>query len=431
MPEANQVTMSATLAADEAIARRRAAGESVLSMASGEIGLPVHPGLRARLAEAAELGSYGPVAGSPELREAAAGYWDRRGIATTADQVVCGPGSKPMLFGLLLAVGGDVVIPTPSWVSYAAQAGLVGVRHFPVPTLPGQGGVPDPDRLRETVTAARAAGHDPRSVIVTLPDNPTGTIAAPETVRRLAEAARELDLVVISDEIYCDLVYDPVATPAVSPAVFAPERTVVTTGLTKNLAIGGWRTGVARLPAGETGQRLRERLVSVASQIWSSPAAPVQAAAAYAFAEPDEIVEHIAASRRLHETVARAMAERFAAAGAVLEPVVATCYLYPDFEPLRAHLAEAHGVRTGADLAALLVERYGVGLLPASAFGEAEESLRLRVATSRLYGDTEERCQAALHAEDPLALDWIRASLDRVEEVLADLTAGAAVPSLV
>ncbi|MFI8370342.1 pyridoxal phosphate-dependent aminotransferase [Streptomyces sp. NPDC085466] len=429
MPESPQVTMSATLAADEAIARRRAAGESVLSMASGEIGLPVHPGLRARLAAAAELGSYGPVAGSPELREAAAGYWDRRGLATDPEQVVCGPGSKPMLFGLLLAVGGDVVIPMPSWVSYAAQAGLIGVRHFPVPTLPGQGGVPDPDLLRETVTAARAAGHDPRSVIVTLPDNPTGTIAVPETVRRLAEAARELDLVVISDEIYCDLVYDPVATPAVSPAVFAPERTVVTTGLTKNLAIGGWRTGVARLPAGASGQLLRERLVGVASQIWSSPAAPVQAAAAYAFAEPDEIVEHIAASRRLHETVSRAMAERFAAAGAILEPVVATCYLYPDFEPLRAHLAEAHGVRTGAALAALLVERHGVGLLPASAFGEAEESLRLRVATSRLYGDTEERCQAALHAEDPLALDWIRASLDRVEEALADLTAGASVPS--
>ncbi|MET9956989.1 pyridoxal phosphate-dependent aminotransferase [Streptomyces sp. NPDC006339] len=429
MSQTHQVTMSATLAADEAIARRRAAGESVLSMASGEIGLPVHPGLRARLAESADLGSYGPVAGSPELREAAAGYWGRRGLATTADQVVCGPGSKPMLFALLLAVGGDVVIPRPSWVSYAAQAGLIGVRHFPVPTLPGQGGVPDPDRLRETVTAARAAGHDPRSVIVTLPDNPTGTIAAPETVRRFAETARELDLVVVSDEIYCDLVYDPVATPAVSPAVFAPERTVVTTGLTKNLAIGGWRTGVARLPAGETGRRLRERLVGVASQIWSSPAAPVQAAAAYAFGEPDEIVEHIAASRRLHETVARAMAERFAAAGAVLEPVVATCYLYPDFEPLRAHLAEAHGVRTGAELAHLLVERYGVGLLPASAFGEAEESLRLRVATSRLYGDTEERCRAALRAEDPLALDWIRASLDRVEEVLADLTAGAAVPS--
>lgn len=422
MPEPTHVTMSATLAADEAIARRRLAGESVLSMASGEIGLPVHPGLKARLAAAAGLGSYGPVAGSEELRTAVAGYWRRRGLDTAPEQVVCGPGSKPLLFGLLLAVGGDVVVPVPSWVSYAAQADLLGVRHLPVPTLPGQGGVPDPDLLREAVTAARAAGHDPRSVIVTLPDNPTGTIAAPETVRRLAEAARELDLVVISDEIYCDLVYDAAATPAVSPAVYAPERTVVTTGLTKNLAIGGWRIGVARLPAGDAGQALRERLVGVASQIWSSPAAPVQAAAAYAFDEPPEVVEHVAASRRLHQTVARAVSERFAAAGALVPPVTATCYLYPDFEPLREHLARAHGVRTGADLARLLVERHGVGVLPASAFGEPEDSLRLRAATSRLYGDDDEQRTAALTAGDPLALDWIRSSLDRIEEVLTGLT---------
>ncbi|MFE3287214.1 pyridoxal phosphate-dependent aminotransferase, partial [Streptomyces sp. NPDC059233] len=104
MPEPTNVTMSATLAADEAIARRRLAGQSVLSMASGEIGLPVHPGLRARLAEAAPLGTYGPVAGSPALRAAAAGYWRRRGLDTTPEQVVSGPGSKPLLFAALLAV---------------------------------------------------------------------------------------------------------------------------------------------------------------------------------------------------------------------------------------------------------------------------------------------------------------------------------------
>ncbi|MFD8632446.1 pyridoxal phosphate-dependent aminotransferase [Streptomyces sp. NPDC059533] len=429
MPEPTNVTMSATLAADEAIARRRLAGQSVLSMASGEIGLPVHPGLRARLAEAAPLGTYGPVAGSPALRAAAAGYWRRRGLDTTPEQVVSGPGSKPLLFAALLAVGGDVVIPMPSWVSYAAQADLVGVRHFSVPTLPGQGGVPDPDLLRETVTAARAAGHDPRSVIVTLPDNPTGTIARPDTVRRLGEAARELDLVVISDEIYCDLVYDAAATPAVSPAAHAPERTIVTTGLTKNLAIGGWRIGVARLPDGEAGEALRERLVGVASQIWSSPAAPVQAAAAYAFDEPAEVVERVAASRRLHEKVARAMAERFTAAGALLPPVTATCYLYPDFEPLRDHLARAHGVHTGAELAQHLVEHHGVGVLPASAFGEPERSLRLRVATSRLYGETEEQQEAALAAGDPLALDWVRAALDQVGKALADLVREPAAPA--
>ncbi|MEU9377090.1 pyridoxal phosphate-dependent aminotransferase [Streptomyces sp. NPDC048255] len=421
MPQPTPVTMSATLAADEAIARRRLAGQRVISMASGEIGLPVLPVLKAKLAEAAGHNAYGPVAGSLALRTAAAGYWQRRGLSTFPDQVVCGPGSKPLLFALLLAVGGDVIVPSPSWVSYAAQAKLIGARPVAVPILPGQGGVPDPDLLREAVTAARAAGYDPRSVIVTTPDNPTGTIAAPDTVRRLGEAARELDLVIISDEIYCDLVFDPAATPAMSPAFFAPERTVVTTGLTKNLALGGWRTGVARLPDNEAGSALHARLTGIASQIWSSPAAPVQAAAAYAFSEPPEVVEHIAAGRRLHKTVADAMAERFAAAGALLAPVTATCYLYPDFEPLRDHLVQTHGVSTGAELAQLLVERYGVGLLPASAFGEPAHSLRLRAATSQLYGDTEEQRTAALGAADPLALPWIRESLDRVEEVLTDL----------
>ncbi|MFP8959516.1 pyridoxal phosphate-dependent aminotransferase [Streptomyces nanhaiensis] len=420
MLEAPPVTLSATLAADEALARRRGAGERVLSLASGEIGLPVLPALRERLAAAAGRNAYGPVAGSPALRAAAAGYWARRGLETDPGLVVCGPGSKPLLFALLLAIGGDVVVPVPSWVSYAAQARLAGARPVPVPILPGQGGVPDPEALREAVGRARAAGRDTRCVVVTLPDNPTGTVAAPATVRRLAEAARELDLIVVSDEIYRDLVFDP-ADRTPSPAVFAPERTVVTTGLAKNLALGGWRAGVARLPEGPLGRGTRDRLVAVASQIWSSAAAPVQAAAAYAFEEPPEVVEHLAAGRRLHETVVRAVAERFTAVGAELPPVRATCYLYPDFEPLREHLGRAHGVHDSGGLTTLLAERYGVGLLPGAAFGEPERHLRVRAATGRLYGETEAERTGALSAADPLRLPWIRESLNRIDEVLGAL----------
>ncbi|EST33344.1 aminotransferase class I/II-fold pyridoxal phosphate-dependent enzyme, partial [Streptomyces roseochromogenus] len=267
----------------------------------------------------------------------------------------------------------------------------------------------------------RAAGRDPRAVVVTVPDNPTGTVASAATVRGLAEAARDLDLVLVSDEIYGDLVHDP-DRAAVSPARYAPERTVVTTGLTKNLALGGWRTGVARLPDSPAGHELRTRLVSVASQIWSSPPAPVQTAAAYAFAEPAEITGRIAASRRLHAAVVRAAAASFTAVGADLAPVTATCYLYPDFEPLRARLTEAHGVSGGEDIVRFLVERHGVGVLPASAFGEPGSALRIRAATSRLYGDTDEQRTAALTAPDPLTLPWIRQSLTHLGEALADLT---------
>ena len=222
-----RIPVSATLAANETMDERRRRGEPVLPLAFGEAGLPAHRTLRAALARAAGCNSYGPVAGHASLREAAAGYWARRGLPTDADAVICGPGSKALLFGLMAAIGGPgtgVAVTRPSWVSYAAQAALSGRKaHF----VPGTGGVPDADQLARAVTAARAAGNPIRSVIVTLPDNPTGLLAPAAAVRDLCSVAEAHDLVIISDEIYRDLVHDPDA-PFTSPAVISPERTVVT-----------------------------------------------------------------------------------------------------------------------------------------------------------------------------------------------------------
>ena len=413
-----RVPVSATLAANETLDARRRRGEPVLPLAFGEAGLPAHRTLRAALARAAGCNSYGPVAGHAPLREAAAAYWARRGLPTDADAVICGPGSKALLFGLMAAIGGDVAVTRPSWVSYAAQAALSGRKaHF----VPGAGGVPDADQLARAVTAARAAGNPVRSVIVTLPDNPTGLLAPAAAVRDLCSVAEAHDLVIISDEIYRDLVHDPDA-PFTSPAVISPERTVVTAGLSKNLALGGWRLGVARLPAGGFGRELRDRLLGIGSEIWSAPAGPVQQAAALAFSEPPELAERVALSRRLHGSVARAVGRRFAAAGAAVPAPQAAFYLYPDFSPLADVLLGRHGITSDEGLAAMLLDEYGMGVLPGSAFGEEGGRLRLRVATAMLYGDTDAERDAALNSADPCSLPWIAASLARLEEVLADLT---------
>src|SRR5215831_8746820 len=222
---AGDLPVSATLAANEALAARRSQGQPVLPLAFGEAGLPAHPALRDALAAAAARNGYGPVAGLAALRSAAAGYWQRRGLPTSPGSVVCGPGSKPLLFGLMLAAGADVAVPRPSWVSYAAQASLIGARPHFVPAAPGEGGICDPAALAAAVTAARSAGREIRSVVVTLPDNPTGRLPRPATVRAFCEVAAEHDLIIISDEIYRDLVHDP-ATPVLSPAAVAPQRTV-------------------------------------------------------------------------------------------------------------------------------------------------------------------------------------------------------------
>ena len=415
---ASAIPVSATLAANEAMDARRRRGEPVLPLAFGEAGLPVHRMLRAALGQAAGFNSYGPVAGHPALREAAACYLTRRGLPTEAEMVICGPGSKALLFGLITAIGGDVAVTRPSWVSYAAQAALSGRRaHF----VPGLGGVPDAEQLSRAVSAARAGGRQVRSVILTLPDNPTGLLAPPAAVRDLCSVAEAQDLVIISDEIYRDLVHDT-AAPFTSPAVICPGRTVITTGLSKNLALGGWRLGVARLPGGGFGRDLRDRLLGIGSEIWSAPAGPVQQAAALAFSEPPELTARVALSRRLHGSVARAVARRFAAAGATVPAPQAAFYLYPDFSPLADVLLERHGVTSDAGLAGVLLRKYGVGVLPGSAFGEDGGRLRLRVATSLLYGDTDAERHAALNSADPAALPWIAASLARLEEVLAGLT---------
>ncbi|HXP55049.1 MAG TPA: pyridoxal phosphate-dependent aminotransferase [Streptosporangiaceae bacterium] len=407
------------------MAARIQRGEPVLPMAFGEAGLPAHPALRLALAEATGRTGYGPVAGQSALREAAAGYWQRRGLDTEPAAIVCGPGSKALLFGLMLAIGGDVAVPRPSWVSYAAQASLIGAQPHFVDIRPGEGGVPDPDRLAGVVRAARAAGRELRSVILTLPDNPTGTLARPATIRALCQVAEEHDLIIIADEIYRDLIHEQ-AEPFTSPAAIAPGRTIVTTALSKGLALGGWRIGVARLPGGDEAgplrRRLRDRLLGIGSEIWSAPAAPIQQAAAYAFSDPPELTERIALSRRLHGAVARAVAQRFTAAGAAVPPPQGAFYLYPDFGAVRERLQARHGIRTSDELASVLLQRFGLGVLPGSAFGDDPGALRLRVATGLLYGDTDRQRETALAAAEPTAVPWVASALTRIEEVLAGLT---------
>jgi aspartate aminotransferase len=409
------------LAANESIARKRRGGEYVLPLGFGEAGLPVHPSLISQLCAHAGRAGYGPVAGVAPLREAAAGYWTRRDLPTRPESVIAGPGSKPLLYAALAAIGGDaVVLPQPSWVSYAAQADMLGAEPMFVPTVAGAGGVPDPRRLRDYLDHARSTGRDVRAMVMTLPDNPTGTLAAPELVRQACEVARDFDLVIISDEIYRDLIFDAHRS-YLSPADVAPERTIITTGLSKSLALGGWRIGVARLPDSHLGELLYERMATIASELWSSVAQPVQYAAAYAFGEPDELRERVAESRHLHAAVSRAVTERFTAAGADTAVPDGGFYVYPDFAPHRQLLDARWSARTGAELSGLLLERFAVGVLPGSAFGDGVKELRLRVATSQLYGDTDEQREAALRSAYPLMLPWIAKALDRLDTVLFEL----------
>ncbi|WP_328879740.1 pyridoxal phosphate-dependent aminotransferase [Streptomyces sp. NBC_00299] len=407
------------LALDQLVARRRAKGESIVHLGFGEARLPVFPPLAQRLAAGAHRISYGPVAGDAATRAAVAGYFDRRNLPTDPEQIVVAPGSKPLLLALQLAIPGDVVLPRPAWNTYAPQARLAGKTVHEVPIPDDCGGVPEPEALLRTIREARAAGRDPRIVVLTLPDNPTGTVAPPEVITRIAAIAREEDLHIVSDEIYRDLVFDP-ATVVLSPAEVAPERTTVVTGLSKNLALGGWRIGTARFATSPEGERIREHVTALASEIWSSLPGPMQEVAAYAFAEPPEVVLRLAASARLHGTVTQAVYDSLVGVGVQCRRPTAGFYLYPDLQPV-AETLRRRGITDSASLQQQLIDEFGIAVLSGAVLGDDPAALRFRIATSQLYGDTPEQQQLALEANDPLTLRHVAESLARIQESFTQL----------
>ncbi|HEX4700511.1 MAG TPA: pyridoxal phosphate-dependent aminotransferase [Pseudonocardiaceae bacterium] len=412
------VRHSATLAINEQLQARRAAGEPVLHLAFGEAGLPVLPELAGVLADSVRHNDYGPVIGIPAARVAAAGYFARRGLPTDPDQIVLAPGSKALLFALLAVLGGDVVLPAPSWVSYAAQAALLGRRVIPVPIPAESGGIPDPARLPAALAAARAAGQRPSILVLTIPDNPTGTVPPLDLLREVCEIAELNNLTIVSDEIYRDLCQ--ARADFHSPVELVPDRTVITSGLSKNLALGGYRIGFTRLPTALRG-RIGADLVGVASEIWSSLAGPMQRVAAAALAEPPEVVERIAASRRLHGVVTKEVHRLFTEAGADCRPPRAAFYLYPSFAPHRATLA-TQDIHTDRELADHLLTQHGIGVLPGADFGDDPAALNIRVATSLLYGQTTEERLSTLHSPQPLTLPWMAEALTHLATTLTKIT---------
>ena len=157
-----------------------------------------------------------------------------------------------------------------------------------------------------------------------------------------------------------------------------------------------------------------------AARIWSAPAGPVRQAAALAFSEPPALVERVALSRRLHASVARAVALSFAACGAPVPPP-GSVYLYPDFSPLADVLLERHGITSDESWPECSCTSTASGCCRAAR--SARRAVRAAPCGDNLllYERMPTRYRT-LKSPIRARFPWIAASLARLEEVLADLT---------
>ncbi len=142
----------------------------------------------------------------------------------------------------LLNHGEEVIIPTPCFVSYQAEVILAGGVPVEVPTYVEDKFQLRPDALEAAITPRTKA------ILIGYPNNPTGAVATREIMLEIAHIVEKHDLVVISDELYDQLVYgvDHVCFPSL-PGMW--ERTILLGGFSKNYAMTGWRIGFAAAPA--------------------------------------------------------------------------------------------------------------------------------------------------------------------------------------
>ncbi|WP_030612779.1 aminotransferase class I/II-fold pyridoxal phosphate-dependent enzyme [Streptomyces sclerotialus] len=371
------------------------------------MGLPVLPELAAHLAAAADRTVPEPPGGARPLRAAACGYFERRGLGTAADRVLAGPGAPALLLALLAAAGGDVVLPRPCAAWYAPQARLLGRAVHPAPVPAESGGVPDPFTLLEAVHRARDAGGDPRVLLLSVADDPTGTCPPPEQLHEVCEAAADEGLWIVSDETRRDLLHDPHDTVVLSPGEMLPGSVVVLADLRATLVPASWPAALARFPATGPGEALCAATLDALAGLATPLPGPLAAAVGHALAEPAAVRERTAAAARLHGRLAAGLHRTLTAAGAVCRPPHAGSHLYADLEPLRPVFA-AHGVTGPAALERALAPWAARG---GHRFGDDPKALRVRLSTEALLAADGDRRRRLLAAPDPLEVSDVADSL--------------------
>ena len=398
---------SATVAINEHSNALLSRGEKVFKFGLGQSPFPVPDSVVQALRDHAHEKDYLPVRGLQQLRQAVADYHQRRdGLVADADDVLIGPGSKELMFLLQLVFYGDLVIPTPSWVSYAPQANIIGRKVRWLATSKKNNWMVQPDELERL---CKEDPGRPRVLVLNYPSNPTGDSYTTAQLKALAQAARQNRCLVLSDEIYGELHFKGQHT---SISRYYPEGTIVSSGLSKWCGAGGWRLGTFVFP--KQLHWLLDGMGAVASETFTSTSAPIQYAAVRAFEGGDDIEQYLNHSRKLLAALGKSVATQLGKAGVDVERPKGGFYLFPDFSPLRESLAR-RGITDSTTLCHRMLDDTGVAFLPGSHFGRPSEELTARMAYVDFDGAKALDAVAAL-GDDKITDAFLNEHCDRVME---------------
>lgn len=366
------IPLSATLAINEKSGELIRQGRKVYKLGLGQSPFPVPRPVVNELKKNAFQKDYLPVKGLYELRRAVASYHCRQhGVCHKAEDVLIGPGSKELMFLLQFVYYGDLIIPVPSWVSYAPQALIIGRHVRWLRTKPENNYKLKAEELEEH---CKNDPNKPRIVILNYPANPTGSTYTKTELKAIARTARQFKLILLSDEIYGELHHQG---KHVSIAQFYADGTIVSSGLSKWCGAGGWRLGTFTFP--ENLKWLQDAMAAVASETFTSTSAPIQYAAVKAFEGCEEIENYLGVCRSILGRLGTKIAGLLNGVNIKTSIPQGAFYVFPDFKFYKERLA-MRNIYTDIQLCDALLEEKGVAMLPGSVFGCREEDLTARIA---------------------------------------------------
>lgn len=360
----------ATLAINEKSIALQNEGRTIYRFGLGQSPFPVPELVEEALKDNAHQKDYLSTKGLKALRVAVAAYHKRmNNLNFKEENIQIGPGSKELIYDILLALDTKLLLASPSWVSYEPQGRLADKSLQWIPCTETAQWKVQADILDDICGKIK----EQKVLLLNYPNNPTGQTYSEQELKELSAVAKKHGLLIIADEIYGALSFGRHS----SIAEFYPEGTIVTAGLSKWCGAGGWRLGTAAFP--ESLKPLVDYMSIIASETYTSVSAPIQYAAVSAFESHASLDDYVERSLNILETVAEYCYQSLKGCGLRLSPAMGGFYLFVNANPFRDQL-QAKGIRTSIQLVEDLLENKGVALLPGSDFGRPEEEFTFRLA---------------------------------------------------
>ena len=359
---------SSTLLINEVSNKMEKEGKKVFKFGFGQSPFKVPEDVVAELKNHAHQNSYLPMQGLKELRDSIAKYISvKKKIEYKSENVIVGPGSKELMFLLHVLFDGEIILPAPSWVSYGPQA-IIGRNKVKWLECSRENNwFPTATELEKLLKENKDQKY---LLILNSPNNPSGQIC--KNLDELAALSKKYNLYFLSDEIYSELSFEDNYQ---SISSYAPDKTIISTGLSKWCGAGGWRLGYFIIP--DSLSNITNQLKVLASETFSSVSAPIQYAAIAAHENNHD--EYINKSKNILKAVGNYVYENLKTNDVLINKPQGGFYLMPEFVGKKFNSSK--------EMCKDILEKTGVALLPGSDFGFNESKLLARLSFTDFDGN--------------------------------------------